>query len=58
MYEPRQPKKGKTYDSVPTKSQKDILDRIKWDNRFSEEDFTIGYLDRFLGVIESDLSAQ
>jgi uncharacterized protein (UPF0248 family) len=57
MYIPRQEKKGKTHDGIPVKSQKDILDRIRWDTTLEEEDFVIGYLDRFLGIIESPLAA-
>jgi uncharacterized protein (UPF0248 family) len=52
-----QDKTGKQKSGIPVKTQKSILDRIRWDERLSDDDFVIGYLDRFLGVVESDLDS-
>jgi uncharacterized protein (UPF0248 family) len=52
-----QDKTGKAKSGIPVKTQKSILDRIRWDEKLSDEDFTIGYLDRFLGIVESNLDS-
>lgn len=36
----------------PMKTVRDVISRIKWDEELSAEDFTVGYLDRFLGIME------
>lgn len=35
----------------------DVINRILWDNSLPTEDFIVGYLDRFIGVIEKPFSA-
>jgi hypothetical protein len=32
-----------------------IINRLKWDSSLPAEDFIIGYLDRFMGIIESTM---
>jgi hypothetical protein len=32
-----------------------IINRLKWDQSLPSEDFVIGYLDRFLGIMESTM---
>ena len=34
----------------------DVINRIKWDEMLPEESFTVGYLDRFLGLQEETFS--
>ncbi|XP_068762123.1 uncharacterized protein [Montipora capricornis] len=34
------------------KTASDVISRIKWDAELSPKDFTVGYLDRFVGIIE------
>lgn len=34
------------------KTASDVISRIKWDEELSPKDFTVGYLDRFLGIME------
>ncbi len=36
----------------PMKTAHDVIKRIQWDEMFSPEFFTIGYLDRFVGIVE------
>lgn len=36
----------------PMKTVSDVISRIKWDEELSPKDFTVGYLDRFLGIME------
>ena len=36
----------------PMKTASDVISRIKWDEELSAKDFTVGYLDRFLGIME------
>jgi len=35
----------------------DVIKRIQWQQEFRSEDFTVGYLDRFLGVQEKEFGA-
>lgn len=42
---------------VPMKTATDVINRIQWDEKLHPEDFVIGYLDRFLGVIENSFSS-
>lgn len=41
----------------PMKTATDVINRIQWDEKLHPEDFTVGYLDRFLGVIENSYSS-
>eukprot|EP00079_Xenopus_tropicalis_P016939 XP_004916340.1 PREDICTED: leukocyte receptor cluster member 9 [Xenopus tropicalis] len=41
----------------PMKTAADVISRIQWDPKLPKEDFLIGYLDRFLGIIEKPYSA-
>lgn len=38
------------------RTAEDVINRIKWDETLPEENFTVGYLDRFLGVLEESFS--
>ena len=40
----------------PMRTAEDVINRIKWDEMLPEESFTVGYLDRFLGVQEEPFS--
>lgn len=37
---------------APMKTATDVISRIQWDNKLDPKNFTIGYLDRFIGIIE------
>lgn len=39
------------------RTAEDVIKRIKWDPSLNPADFTVGYLDRFLGVIENNFTA-
>ncbi|NP_001087367.1 leukocyte receptor cluster (LRC) member 9 L homeolog [Xenopus laevis] len=41
----------------PMKTAADVISRIQWDPNLPKEHFLIGYLDRFLGIIEKPYSA-
>ena len=34
------------------KTAEDVISRIMWDEQLPKDDFTVGYLDRFVGKIE------
>lgn len=36
----------------PMKTATDVIHRIMWDEHLDQKDFTVGYLDRFMGVME------
>ena len=38
------------------RTAEDVINRIKWDEMLAEERFTVGYLDRFLGLQEENFS--
>ena len=38
------------------KTAMDVIRRIQWDSNLPESRFTVGYLDRFAGVVEDDFS--
>ena len=38
------------------KTAMDVIKRIQWDSDLPESQFTVGYLDRFVGVVEEDFS--
>lgn len=43
----------------PMKTASDVISRIQWDEELSPKDFIVGYLDRFIGIVEkcfTDLS--
>ena len=42
---------------APMRQAIDVISRILWDPDLPSEDFTIGYLDRFVGVMEKPFSA-
>jgi 2'-5' RNA ligase/predicted kinase/uncharacterized protein (UPF0248 family) len=53
---------SKSHSSKDTKKQSmrtaaDVISRILWDPDVNTEEFTIGYLDRFVGVIEKPFTA-
>jgi uncharacterized protein (UPF0248 family) len=37
----------------PMKTATDVINRIQWDEKLEPKDFTVGYLDRFLGIVEN-----
>ncbi|KAM9299227.1 leukocyte receptor cluster member 9 isoform 1-T1 [Gastrophryne carolinensis] len=41
----------------PMKTASDVISRIQWDSNLPKDHFSVGYLDRFLGVIEKPFSA-
>jgi len=46
--------------SIPKKKMRtasDVIRRIQWQKELKSEDFTVGYLDRFLGVQEKEFGA-
>ena len=42
---------------LPMKTAADVISRIVWDEQLPSDSFTIGYTDRFRGVIEMNFSA-
>ena len=36
----------------PMKTAGDVISRIQWDEELSPKDFVVGYLDRFIGIVE------
>jgi hypothetical protein len=38
------------------KTALDVIKRIQWDEMMPPESFTIGYLDRFTGLVEDEFS--
>ena len=40
----------------PMKTAADVIKRLQWDEQLPQEIFTIGYLDRFLGIVEEKFS--
>lgn len=44
------------YSSKKFKPSDQIINRILWDPIFKKEEFTVGYEDRFLGIMEITLS--
>ena len=48
------PQTGK---KAPLRQAADVISRILWDPDLQTEEFTIGYLDRFTGIIEKPFSA-
>ena len=38
------------------RTAEDVINRIKWDEMLPEQSFTVGYLDRFLGLQEEHFS--
>jgi len=60
---PSIPKKHKQKGKVVEEEKKEklttsdsIINRLKWDPSLPGEDFVIGYLDRFIGIIESTMA--
>lgn len=45
-------KSGVSKKKPPMKTAGDVISRIKWDEELSPKDFTVGYLDRFTGIME------
>jgi uncharacterized protein (UPF0248 family) len=45
-----------TTKKAPMKTATDVISRILWDNKINPKDFTIGYLDRFIGIVEREFS--
>ena len=51
--------KPKIMDSDSKKSMKtaeDVIKRIQWDEMLPAECFTIGYVDRFVGIVEDEFT--
>ena len=40
----------------PMKTASDVISRIQWDEELSPKDFVVGYLDRFVGIVEKDFT--
>ena len=52
------PKEEKIEGKLPRmKTATEVIHRILWDDQLCRDHFVIGYLDRFLGVIENDFNA-
>ena len=39
------------------KTASDVISRIQWDDDLPTEDFTVGYLDRFVGIVEKSFNS-
>ena len=46
----------KEKSKMPMKTALDVIKRIQWDEMMPQELFTIGYLDRFTGLVEDEFS--
>ena len=42
---------------APMRTSDDVISRILWDPDLPSDDFTVGYLDRFVGIIEKPFSS-
>lgn len=40
----------------PMKTASDVISRIQWDEELSPKDFVVGYLDRFIGIMEKSFT--
>merc|ERR1712183_194352 len=49
--------KGCEGKKCPMRTAEDVINRIKWDEMLPEQSFTVGYLDRFLGLQEEHFSS-
>ena len=43
---------GTTSKKKPMKTASDVISRIQWDEKLNESNFVLGYLDRFVGIVE------
>ena len=41
----------------PMKTATDVINRIQWDEQLNPSHFTVGYLDRFLGIVENSFNS-
>ena len=41
----------------PMKTATDVINRIQWDEKLNPEHFTVGYLDRFVGIVENSFNS-
>ena len=48
---------AKSGKKLPMRQATDVISRILWDPDLPSEEFTVGYLDRFVGIIEKPFSA-
>lgn len=46
----------KSRKKPPMKTATDVINRIQWDEKLNPEHFTVGYLDRFLGIVENSFN--
>lgn len=46
-----------TEKKAPMKTGNDVINRILWDADLPSENFTIGYMDRFTGIVEKSFTA-
>ncbi|XP_072167718.1 leukocyte receptor cluster member 9-like [Diadema setosum] len=49
-------KSGRQTKKPPMKTASDVISRIQWDKQLNPEHFVVGYLDRFIGVVEQPFS--
>ncbi|CAB4019043.1 Leukocyte receptor cluster member 9 [Paramuricea clavata] len=47
----------KSRKKPPMKTATDVINRIQWDEKLNPEHFTVGYLDRFLGIVENSFNS-
>ena len=48
----KSPERSPDRSKMPMKTALDVIKRIQWDEMMPPESFTIGYLDRFTGLVE------
>ena len=41
----------------PMKTATDVINRIQWDEKLNPAQFTVGYLDRFVGIVENSFNS-
>lgn len=53
----KEPEKTEAEDEKKKKfkTSEEVYNRLKWSGKYNTEEFTIGYEDRFVGIIESPL---
>lgn len=51
------PQFGRDTKKPPMKTATDVIKRIQWDKQLNPEHFIVGYLDRFIGVVEQPFLA-
>ena len=47
----------KSKKKPPMRPIRDVINRIRWDPQLPSQQFSLGYMDRFIGIVEADFKA-